>query len=63
MMLSSELSELLDTEMDRKEFLAYAGATVLAVVGVSGLLKMLTAPLKSKSVSSGYGSSVYGGNK
>lgn len=56
------LHELLRTEVDRKEFLAYCGATILGVLGVTGLVKTLTqhAPA-SKSQSSSYGSSPYGG--
>ena len=52
------LQNLLTKPMDRKEFLQYAGATALALVGVSGLVKTL---LGSQHVKNGYGSSSYGG--
>jgi hypothetical protein len=55
------LDELLDKEMDRREFLAHAGAAALAVIGVAGLLKSLS-NMNSKQVSNGYGSGVYGGS-
>lgn len=61
------IQQLLETEMDRKEFLMYVGASVLAVVGISGLAKSLAPPTKQgKSQSSdkigyGYGNSTYGG--
>ena len=54
------LQDLLDKEMDRKEFLTHAGAAVLALVGIAGLLKSLN-DIGHKSVSSGYGSGSYGG--
>jgi hypothetical protein len=59
------IQQLLETEMDRKEFLAYMGATALAVTGVSGLLKVLTQPMqrsgaKQPERTSGYGHSAYG---
>ncbi len=60
------VQQLLETEMDRKEFLAYLGASILAVVGISGLAKTLlpTANKQSSAQSNkkvGYGNSTYGG--
>lgn len=68
MILTDQFHELLETEMDRKEFLAYAGATLLAVIGVSGLFRVLTQPVLSKHTTQhhqadGYGSGVYGGHQ
>lgn len=56
------IQQLLETEMDRKEFLTYVGASVLAVIGISGILKSLAPPANpgKRNVSSGYGGSVYG---
>lgn len=54
------LDELLEKEMDRKEFLRHAGAAALALVGIAGLLKSFN-DMTHKSVSSGYGSGAYGG--
>lgn len=64
MLFSSEIDQLLETEMDRREFLAYAGSALLAIVGISGLLKLLTQPLQphfSSPRSKGYGGGSYGG--
>lgn len=55
---------LLETEVDRREFLAYCGATLLGVLGISGLVKILTQSPSSKTknnIPGGYGSSTYGG--
>lgn len=53
--------------MNRKEFLGYIGAAVLAVVGVSGMIKALLhhegGSKSSSSVGGGYGSTTYGGVK
>lgn len=54
------IQELLETEMDRKEFMAYVGATALAVFGVSGLLKAITQNSPTTKKDSGYGGSAYG---
>lgn len=65
--LQPQFEHLLETEIDRREFLAHCGATLLAVVGVSNLLKTLTqspmprSQLASKPVAEGYGTSTYGG--
>lgn len=63
--LQNHFENLLETDVDRREFLAYCGATLLGVLGVSGLLKALsqTNPNKNRSVSDGYGSSTYGGKR
>lgn len=55
------LDELLDKEMDRREFLAHAGAAALAVIGIAGILKSLSS-MNSGQVSNGYGSGAYGGS-
>jgi hypothetical protein len=59
------VQRLLETEMDRKEFLAYLGGLILAVVGISGLIKSITLPQEHSSskpsTKGGYGSSAYGG--
>ena len=47
--------------MNRKEFLLHLGAGALTIVGISGLLKTLNGFSTKPKVSSGYGSSPYGG--
>ena len=54
--------ELLIKEMDRREFLAHVGALLLAVIGISALLRTLSDPHPLKRMS-GYGSGKYGGKK
>jgi len=58
------LQKLLETEMDRKEFLAYVGALILAVVGIAGIIESLSSPSRQNSTQPnnkvGYGSSTYG---
>lgn len=54
------LNDLLDKEMDRKEFLVRTGAAVLAIVGVAGVLKSFH-DADSQSASQGYGAGAYGG--
>lgn len=61
--IQHQFENLLETEVDRRELLAYAGATFLGVFGVSSLIKTLTqsTPTKKKAAYNGYGSSAYGG--
>lgn len=62
-MKQKSLQKLFEKKMDRKEFLAHIGVGAMAVVGVSGLLKNLLdyGGKPTQRVSSGYGSSSYGG--
>ena len=56
------VDDLLGQEVDRKRFLIQSGGVVLALVGVSGVLKALTeAPKPSSRL--GYGSGNYGGER
>lgn len=70
MLLSDQFQELLATDMDRREFLAYLGAAALTILGVSGLLRTLTNPSLLRQERSGqrlsgagYGDGVYGGRQ
>ncbi len=65
--IRTQLDALLTQEMDRKNFLRYSGGIVLALLGVTGLMRLLlttktATPLleDQKSRSHGYGSSKYG---
>ena len=60
--MDSRFKDLLQTKMNRKEFLQYAGASLLAIIGVTGLLNSITKNVGSKRSSGGYGSSPYGGS-
>lgn len=68
--MKSEFANLLAKKMDRKDFLKHVGVGIVALTGVSAMLKVMSplggspsAPQTSQSTSYGYGSSVYGGNK
>ncbi len=57
-----QLSELLAKPMSRREFLAYLGTAVLAVIGISGFLKSISSHTGSSTQQErGYGSNTYGG--
>lgn len=63
-MAHKNLQILFDKKMNRKQFLAHIGAGMLAIMGISGLLKSLVEynPEKRTVVNS-FGSSAYGGKK
>ena len=57
------LQQLLEIEMDRKEFLLHMGGAILAIFGVSSFVRALTLPREQNTASSnrtGYGNSTYG---
>jgi len=74
--IKNQIQALVQKEMDRKEFLKYGGGLLLAVIGVTGLLRVILgsqegSSLAGKSVSAttattpaegngGYGMSAYG---
>jgi len=70
MNIKEQLETLKSKEMDRKEFLKYGLTIVLAVVGVTGLVRTLvgshaaltspTTTTKKSEGSSAYGASAYG---
>lgn len=62
--IQDKFENLLETEVDRREFLAYCGAALLGVLGVSGLIRTLTqssSSITKERTAGGYGSSTYGG--
>lgn len=56
------LQKLFDKQMDRRQFLAHVAAGILAIMGISGLLKNLinfsSRPMPRRDL--GYGSTSYG---
>lgn len=65
--MNKHVQAIFEKPMNRKEFLGYIGAAILAVVGVSGMLKALlhhdNRGNSHGTVSGGYGSTAYGGAK
>ena len=60
------LQNLFEKPMDRREFLGYIGAAILAVIGVSSMLKALQQHTSqsagySRKQADGYGATPYGG--
>jgi hypothetical protein len=61
------LTDLLEKDMSRKEFLIHVGGVALAVVGVTGLMRKLADPFGKQQrpapeAAAGYGHSPYGGS-
>jgi hypothetical protein len=64
--MNKHLQTIVEKPMNRKEFLGYIGAALLAVVGVSGMIKALlhhNDTSSSHAVAEGYGSTAYGGDQ
>lgn len=65
-MIKQNITKLLDTEMERKDFLKLIGLGAVAALGITTILKAVT-PTESKPVptkaDASYGSFAYGGVK
>lgn len=63
-MIKQNVAKILDTEMERKDFLKLVGLGAVAAVGVGSILKAVT-PVERKVAEqpAGYGSMAYGGVK
>lgn len=62
--INTQLQQLLQKEMSRREFLTTLGLGVLSIVGFSALLQALgKSDSRSVQPSLGYGSNFYGGRK
>lgn len=64
-MFKQSLSQLLETEMDRKDFLKTVAVAAIALTGVTALVRTLTNPAilpatARRSQPLGYGSALYG---
>jgi len=66
--IKQQMSDLLQKEMDRKDFLKHMGVAAVALIGVPAVIKALTQATDSSTRSPstknslGYGSSAYGGS-
>lgn len=61
MALKTQLNAVLNKKMDRQDFLKHVAVGIVAVSGAGAALRLLNP--KPRSVSAGYGSSAYGGDK
>lgn len=64
-MIKNNIAQLLETEMERKDFLKLIGFGVVAATGITQILKAMSQPASSRQVSTAkvqsYGGSAYGG--
>lgn len=62
-MIKAKISQLLDTEMERKDFLKLVGLGAVAATGVTTILKAVSQTPNRQSVSNvqSYGGALYGG--
>jgi hypothetical protein len=60
--LRASLDELLNREVDRKEFLLHLAMAGVSVVGISSIIRSLTSPQQKPQpkAGGGYGGSAYG---
>lgn len=56
------IGKLLNAQMDRRQFLGFLGASSLAILGVTGIIKGLSG-VADKQVGHGYGATNYGGER
>jgi hypothetical protein len=62
--MNTHLSNLMDKEVSRKEFLGMLGLAVASIFGMGTLIKLLTGKsFEGHHALSGYGASAYGGNR
>lgn len=59
--MKNDLDNLLQKEMDRREFLKHVGIGLVALTGASALLKALNGGSTPRRTA-GYGASAYGGD-
>lgn len=63
-MIKDQMNQLLQKEMDRKDFLKHVGIAAATIAGVPALFKALSQFQASpRRTHVGYGSSAYGGRK
>lgn len=63
MAIKTEIDALLGQKMDRKDFLRNVGIGLVAVTGLTTILRALTPAQHSQQATMGYGGSAYGGSK
>ena len=62
--MNQQVNTLMRREVSRREFLGMSGLAVASLFGFGTLIKLLTGkPSHSHSLTTGYGSSAYGGGR
>jgi hypothetical protein len=61
--MNQKIGTLMQKEVSRKEFLGMSGLAVASIFGLGTVVKLLSGKSFSGHVTSGYGSSAYGGGK
>jgi len=60
--MKKDLQQLLEKQVDRKDFLKHVGFGVIALTGVTALTRSLTG-FGVKQQTAGFGAGTYGGNR
>ena len=61
--IQNSVTQLMEKEMDRRDFIKHVGIGFLALTGVAAIVKTLNTMSDSKETQTvGYGGGVYGGN-
>ena len=60
-MIKNNIAQLLETEMDRKDFLKLIGFGVVAATGITQILKALSHQTPTPAKAQSYGGAPYGG--
>lgn len=63
MTVKSQVNAILNTKMDRQNFIKNVAIGVVAISGAGTALRLLAPKQQSKPASVGYGGSAYGGSK
>lgn len=61
--MKNEFNDLMQKQMDRRDFLKHVGIAFVALTGLSALIKTLNMVAGPKTQTMGYGANVYGGIK
>ncbi|HUC20999.1 MAG TPA: hypothetical protein VMR98_05935 [Candidatus Polarisedimenticolaceae bacterium] len=61
-MFKQQIDALMSKNMDRREFFSYVGAAMIAVVGLSSIIKALTGSNSPSDAKDSYGGGAYGGS-
>lgn len=61
--MKNDFNDLMQKQMDRRDFLKHVGVAFVALTGISAIVKTLNMVSGPKSQTVGYGASVYGGVK